>query len=190
MQDIVIAEPEPGRTRPPEPIPEPGLDNVGPPVHYDEPVSDQGPAPYDSRSGENPPDVPPPRKKSAEAANATPPKTINNPEGKGECSGPPLPPECQNGRASDPLSSDIHEKTGKSSQVILVPPRRLSEDHSNATAPRKNRLAKTPSSPLSDLRSPFDANMQQPAAGNPQQCTGSYSNSDCLDAYGYVKCIH
>ena len=182
-------------------------------MHYDEPdsppqasiapiASAHGPSPYDNemivQSGEKPPDVPPPRKESAAAASASP-QTRSLPasflEEKGEYSGHSSPLESQN--RTDIRPPDIPKKTPKSSHVIPAPPRRHSEDNRNATTSLKNKLAKTPSLPPSELRNPFDANMPQPAAGESQQCGSSRpvslhrerSDSVILDMHGYVKCI-
>ena len=67
----------------------------------------------------------------------------------------------------------------------------------NAATCLKKSLAKAHSSPLSELRSPFNANMSQSAVGESQQCS-SYSpaqlprgssNSVTRDIRGYVKCV-
>ena len=163
----------------------------------------QGPSLHHNKgrvgSDEKPPDVPPPRKESAVLACAFPPtNSLSSPilEEEGECSGPPLPPESLNRRASDLRPPDIPEKKGKSSHVIPASHRRHSEDNTNATTSVKKSLSKSPSSPLSELRSPFNTSMPQPAAGESQQLDSNSpvqlhrerSNSANLDIHGYIIC--
>ena len=181
---------------------------------YDEPVDPhhqvsialttfaRGPSVYDNEitvgPDEKPPAVPSPRKKSAALASAVPPTKVLSSsilEEKGECSGLPLPPENQNKRASDLRPPDINEKKSKTSHVIPASPRRRSENNTNATALVKKSLSKSPSLPLSELRSPLNASMPQPAAGESQQFD-SYSpvelhreRSNSVDMHGYVKCF-
>lgn len=185
-QDIINSDSQENGPRPPEPLPE----QVRSDEDYAEPVELQHQASIAPRAftqGPSPPDVPPPRKESATAAYLL--------EKNGECSGPQLLPECQNRGASVLWPPDITGKKGKSSHVISASPRRHPEDSTNATTRVKKSLAKSPSSPLPELRSPFSASTSQPAVGESQQF-GSYSpvqlhrersNSVILDIHGYVK---
>ena len=210
MQDIITDPPHSG-PRPPEPLPEVVTGGSDAYRHYDEPVepqlqaliaptvSAQGPSTYDNEMSASsdeiplnvppPPPPPPPPKKSAATASAIlPAKSLPSSiiEEKGEY---------QNRRASDLWPLDFPEKKAKSSHVIPASHRRHSEANTNATNCQKKSLTKTHSSPLPELRSPFNVNMPQPAAGESQQC-GSYSpaqrensNSATHDIHGYVICV-
>ena len=177
MQHITGPEPTDPETRPPQPL---GLDNDD--VLYDEPHASTAPTastqgPSSDNKMRNRPDIKPPE---SAAAASTIPLTTSLPaeeEEEGEYGEPSLSPEYLQ-------PSDISEKEGKSQH------RRHSGDNTNATTPLKNRLAKTPSSPLSKVRSSLDANMLQPAASESQQCGTHHerSNSVVLE-HVYLECI-
>ena len=193
-------------SRPPEPLPP--LVNGGYDRDYDEPIepqpqdliapttATQGPSLYDNEMRVPHPSPPlpppplrpprsPPKESAATASTISPAKSHSSSiiEEKGDH---------QNTRASDLRPPDILEN-----KVTPVSHRRHSEANANATNRLKKSLPKAHSSPLSELRSPSNANMPQPAAGESQLC-GSYSpaqlhlertNSVPLDAQGYVICV-
>ena len=173
MQDIITDPPHSG-PRPPEPLPEVVTGGSDAYRHYDEPVEPQLQAliaPTVSAQGPSTYD-----NEMSASSDEIPPKVP-----------PPLPPP----KESTATASAIPPAKSLPSH------RRVSEANTNVTNCLKKSLAKTHSSPLPELRSPFNANMPQPAAGESQQC-GSYSpaqlhressNSTTHDIHDYVICV-